>query len=119
MGGRMFVKFPQTICIHYNGIIGAAIGTLIPNIILALVYNIPVALKYSATNIKTYIKEYLIPLFISFSFTIYIGYLLVIIISPDSLIKLFINGLILISIFSLLYSILSFRQELKKYFKFN
>ena len=43
--------------IQYYSIIGVAIGTLIPNIILALVYNIPVACKFSNISIFEYLKK--------------------------------------------------------------
>jgi O-antigen/teichoic acid export membrane protein len=52
----------SVILVKEYGMIGAAIGTLIPNVLLALFYNIPVALKYSSTHMRTYIKEYLLPL---------------------------------------------------------
>ncbi|WP_294965522.1 hypothetical protein [Sulfurimonas sp.] len=104
------------VLVREYGMIGAAIGTLIPNIVLALFYNIPVSLKYSCTCMKTYIKEYLIPLFISFASTLYIGYLLQDVITPDSILKLFANGMIIVLFFTLLYALLAFKKELRSRF---
>jgi len=104
------------VLVQHYGMIGAAIGTLIPNIVLALFYNIPVALKYSSTCMKTYIKEYLIPLFISFASALYIGYLLQDIITPDSIIKLFANGMLIVIFFTSLYGLLAFKKELRTNF---
>jgi len=46
--------------IQTYSILGVAIGTLIPNIILALVYNIPIACKFSGISVFTYVKKALI-----------------------------------------------------------
>lgn len=101
------------VLVKQYGMIGAAIGTLIPNIVLALLYNIPVALKYSSTPMKIYIKEYLVPLFISFVTALYVGYLLQNIIIPDSIVKLFANGMLIVVFFSTLYALLAFKKELR------
>lgn len=103
----------SVILVKEYGMIGAAIGTLIPNVLLALFYNIPVALKYSSTHMRTYIKEYLLPLFISFSTALYLGYLLQDFITPDSILKLMLNGSIIVLLFASLYALLAFKKELK------
>ena len=43
--------------IQYYSIIGVAIGTLIPNVILAIVFNIPVACKFSGISVFLYLKK--------------------------------------------------------------
>jgi len=43
--------------IQNYSIVGVAIGTLIPNILLALVYNIPTACKFSKISIFLYLKK--------------------------------------------------------------
>ena len=103
----------SVILVKEYGMIGAAIGTLIANVLLALFYNIPVALKYSSTHMRTYIKEYLLPLFISFSTALYLGYLLQDFIIPDSIMKLMLNGSIIVLLFASLYALLAFKKELK------
>lgn len=94
------------------GMIGAAIGTLIPNIILALFYNIPQSLRYSSTHASIYIINYLLPLIIAFSITFILATLLQDIIIPDSIIKLLINGFSIITIFTFLYFSLAFQNYL-------
>jgi len=102
--------------VHHYGMIGAAVGTLIPNIVFALFYNIPVALQYTSTSIKSYLKAYLLPLLVSFVSALYIGYVLQELIVPDSIIKLFFNGLIVMIFFSLLYGLFAFQKELRSKF---
>jgi len=43
--------------IQYYSIIGVAIGTLIPNVLLAFIYNIPVACKFSKLSVFLYFKN--------------------------------------------------------------
>jgi len=43
--------------IQYYSIIGVAIGTLIPNILIAIMYNIPIACKFSGISIVSYVKN--------------------------------------------------------------
>ena len=43
--------------IQFYSIIGVAIGTLIPNIVLAIVYNIPISCKFSGISIFEYLKQ--------------------------------------------------------------
>ncbi|SFV70059.1 O-antigen flippase Wzx [hydrothermal vent metagenome] len=95
------------------GMIGAAIGTLIPNIFLALFYNIPQALKYSSTKLRVYLLEYLLPLLTALTVTFILATLLQDIIIPDSIIKLFLNGFSILVIFTSLYYILAFRKKPK------
>ena len=104
------------ILVHYYGMIGAAIGTLIPNIVFALFYNIPVALQYSSTSIKSYLKSYLFPLLVSFVSTLYLGHILQEFIVPDSILKLFFSGLIVSIFFSVLYGLFAFYKELRSKF---
>ena len=40
--------------IRYFGIVGVAIGTLVPNVIMAVVFNIPVGLKFAGLSFKDY-----------------------------------------------------------------
>jgi len=98
--------------VNYYGMIGAAIGTLIPNIVFAIFYNIPVALKYTSISIKSYFKWYLLPLIVSFSSTMYIGVMIQDLIVPDSIIKLFLNGLIIGIFFSALYGGFYFKKKI-------
>jgi len=104
------------ILVHYYGMIGAAIGTLIPNIVFALFYNIPVALQYSSISIKSYLKSYLLPLLVTFASTLYIGHILQEFIVPDSILKLFFNGLIVSIFFSVFYGLFAFHKELRSKF---
>ena len=91
------------------GMIGAAIGTLIPNVLLALFYNIPQALKYSSTKSSVYMREYILPLLIAFAVTFVFATLLQGIIIPDSIVKLFLNGFSILIIFTTLYYLLAFQ----------
>lgn len=100
------------ILVHQYGMIGAAIGTLIPNILFALFYNIPVSLKYTSTSFITYAKTYLLPLSFSFAIVFYMGTLLIELIIPNNLFKLFIDGLILLLCFATIYGLLSLKKEL-------
>jgi len=100
------------ILVQKYGMIGAAIGTLIPNILLALVYNIPVTIQYSKISIKHYLKTYLLPLTVAFTATLYLGKLLQSYLVPDTIIKLISNGVIITIIFSVLYGFLAFPKVL-------
>ena len=105
------------ILVYQYGMIGAAIGTLIPNILFAIFYNIPVSLKYTSTSFITYLKTYLIPLGFSFATVFYIGTILTTYIIPDNILKLFVDGLILLICFSTIYGSLTFKETLiKKFF---
>ena len=99
------------ILVHYYGMIGAAIGTLIPNIVFAMFYNIPETLRYSSISTGAYLKEYLLPLFASFASALYMGQILQELIVPDSIIKLCLNGLIVMIFFSFLYGVFAFQKE--------
>lgn len=103
--------------VSYYGMIGAAVGTLIPNIILALIYNIPVALKYTATSIYDYTFKYIIPLFTSASISMYFGYEIKDYIQADSILNLFIISFFAVMFFSLVYVLLGFNKELKSFIK--
>lgn len=45
------------ILIRFLGIRGVALGTLIPNLFLAIAFNIPAACKFASINIFAYLKE--------------------------------------------------------------
>lgn len=45
------------ILIRYIGIIGVALGTLIPNFLLMIFFNIPIGLKFSGITLKEYFKQ--------------------------------------------------------------
>jgi len=100
------------ILVQKYGMIGAAIGTLIPNIIFAVFYNIPVSLRYTSTHFMIYIKSYLLPLIFSTGLVFYIGYELQKVIIPDSIGNLLINGIVLVLCFILIYGF----SEIKKIF---
>jgi O-antigen/teichoic acid export membrane protein len=100
------------ILVHQYGMIGAAIGTLIPNILFALFYNIPVSLKYTSISFITYCKTYLLPLAFSFTVVFYMGNILVELIVPNTLLKLCLDGFILLLCFATIYGLLSFKKEL-------
>jgi O-antigen/teichoic acid export membrane protein len=93
------------------GMIGAALGTLIPNIFLALFYNIPQALKYSSTQLRVYLREYLLPILIALTVTFILATLLQDIIIPNSIVKLFLNGFSILVIFTSFYYLLTFRKK--------
>jgi len=107
----------SVILVHYYGMIGAAIGTLIPNLILALLYNIPVALRYTSITIYRYLFSYLLPLLIAISITFYLGVELKNYIIPNTLFNLFFNAMVITIIFSILYLSMGFYQEFKNYLK--
>lgn len=100
-------------------ILGVAIGTLIPNLFLAIVYNIPVACRFSKVNIFYYIKNVilktiLIGLFVFFS----MNYLLIDI-KIDSIFELFFYGFITMISFVIIYFVFALNKiEQKKILSF-
>ncbi len=103
------------ILVREYGMIGAAIGTLIPNVLLAIFYNIPQSLKYSSTEFRVYMKTYLLPLSIAFVVTFVLATLQQEIIIPNSIIKLFISGISILTVFTSLYYLLAFRTRPEVY----
>ncbi len=99
------------------GMIGAAIGTLIPNLLIALFYNIPTAIYYSEIRVTTYLKEFLLPLMSALGLTLYLGEKLRHIIVPETFFTLCLDGLILLILFASLYSLLGFSKELKRFYQ--
>ncbi|MBL1243810.1 MAG: hypothetical protein COA39_005360 [Sulfurimonas sp.] len=99
------------ILVKEYGMIGAALGTLIPNIFLALFYNIPQTLKYSSTQIRVYLREYLLPILIALTVTFILATLLQDIIIPNSIVKLFLNGFSILVIFTSFYYLLAFPKK--------
>jgi len=100
------------ILVSKYGMIGAAIGTLIPNIFFALFYNIPVSLKYTSTSFLTYMKTYLLPLIFSFIITFYLGNILITYIVPNNILKLLMDGLIILLSFAFIYGGLTLKRDI-------
>lgn len=46
----------SVILVRYIGIIGVAIGTLIPNLVIGSVYNIPIACKFAGVSVRYFFK---------------------------------------------------------------
>ncbi len=95
-------------------IVGVALGTFIPNVILAFVYNIPAAIKFSELSFKEYFR-------ISIMRTLFIGFVtLAIAIGlynfayPDNLLIIFVYTLIIIAVYILLTWILGMERWEKK-----
>ncbi len=92
-------------------IIGVALGTLIPNIFFALVYNIPVSCKFSKISVFYYLKEVVFK-------TIVLGCIVYAVFyifssgSINSILDLLIYGLLCVSCFTILYYI--FMKEIDK-----
>lgn len=105
------------ILVKQYGMVGAAIGTLLPNVILALFYNIPATLKYSGVNIGEYLRGYLFPFAAVFAGTLYLGYLLKGLIVPDAIIKLGFDAVLVMLVFSLVYGIFTFPKEAELLYK--
>jgi len=103
----------SVILVYQYGMIGAAIGTLIPNAMIALFYNIPTALKYAESTFLYYFGKFLLPLAIALGVSIYLSSLLKELIPADSIMTLFIDGGVMMIIFALLYIPLNFRDEIK------
>jgi len=95
------------------GMIGAAVGTLIPNVLFALFYNIPVSLRYTSTRLSVYTKAYVLPLIISVGLVFYMGSALLTYITPDSIGKLLIDGMILLFSFLLIYRLPEIKKKRK------
>lgn len=56
------------ILVNQFGIVGAAMGTLIPNVFFALFYNIPKTLTYTNQSFSHYLFDFIIPLMIATCF---------------------------------------------------
>jgi len=100
--------------VQQYGMIGAAIGTLIPNLLLAIFYNIPTALRYSHMSLLEYFTSYLIPLMLSLVLTLFIGHSICTVLPADTLWLLVLDGFILVLLFVLSYGVLGFYKELKE-----
>ena len=107
------------ILVKEYGMIGAAIGTLIPNVLLALFYNIPQSLKYSSTSVTNYFKKYLLHLSIAFSFSFIVASYLKDIILPNSMMNIMLNGFSISILFASLYFILTLKKEFKLFTSLN
>ena len=95
-------------------LMGVAIGTLIPNFILAFIYNIPVACKFANIKIYEYIKTTilptLIPLFIALLGSFYIKSIL----DTSSIVQLLMGLISTIFIFILIYLLIGLNKEEKE-----
>jgi len=95
------------------GMVGAAIGTLIPNAALALFYNIPAGLHYTSMPLMQYFRTAIAPLAVALGFTLYLGMQLRSFIAPESIVTLLSDGVIMMLIFALLYFLLCFNRDMK------
>jgi len=91
------------IFIKYYGIVGVAFGTLIPNIILALIYNIPVASKFTNNSISNFFKIAIKGNILSGLITAIIAYSLFYLFQPTTLIAIVINGISVLIIYLIVY----------------
>ncbi|HAR63406.1 MAG TPA: hypothetical protein DF296_05705 [Candidatus Margulisbacteria bacterium] len=94
------------ILIRYIGIIGVAIGTIIPNAVLAFVYNVPKACKFANVSLWKYVKE-------SFGSAIAIGMIVILIAYqlyrfhyPDTIFLLFLYSSLVSITYLILYYII-------------
>jgi O-antigen/teichoic acid export membrane protein len=105
------------ILVYQFGMLGAAIGTLVPNVLLALFYNIPVMLRYTTIGIHRYFFSYVLPLGIALAITFYVGHALKLAFMPETFFALFLNGVVMVLLFGVLYLMLGFYKELKNFIK--
>ncbi|WP_108063259.1 oligosaccharide flippase family protein [Poseidonibacter lekithochrous] len=92
-------------------IIGVALGTLIPNIFFAIIYNIPVSCKFSKISVFYYLKEVVFKTII-LGCIVYGVFYIFTSSSINSILDLLIYGLLCVSCFTILYYI--FMNEIDK-----
>jgi len=97
--------------IQYYSIVGVAIGTIIPNLFLALIYNIPIACKFSGISILTYLKKAVLKNIITGIMVYTILYYLSQSTIEMSFVLLLIYGFISVILFCLFYYILWFNTN--------
>ncbi len=85
--------------LHFFGIIGIALGMLIPNIILAIVYNIPQAASYAEISIWKYLWEVSLKTQLLTLVSGLIAYALYITYYPETIFLMILQG----SIFAIVY----------------
>jgi len=105
--------------VHQYGMLGVALGTLIPNVLIALFYNIPTSIYHSKIKLSTYIIHFLMPLLTAIVITFYVGEALRYLITPTTIFMLCLNGTLIIILFLLLYALLGFPKELKRFYQNN
>jgi len=95
-------------------ILGVAIGTLIPNLFLAIVYNIPVACKFSNVSIFNYSKDVIFKTLFTGVFIFFVMDYLLINIKIDSILELFYYGFISMIFFIIVYFFVALSKIEKK-----
>lgn len=92
--------------IQYYSIIGVAIGTLIPNILMAIFYNIPVACKFSKITVYSYLKKAILKNIITGLIVYIILFLLLQIANDISFVMLLLYGFTSVMLYCTIYYIL-------------
>ena len=100
--------------IQYYSIVGVAIGTLIPNIFLAIVYNIPKACKFSNISIIEYVKKAIIKNIITGLIVYTILFFLSQLTNEITFVLLLFYGFISMLFYCLIYYVLWLDNEQKK-----
>jgi len=99
--------------IQYYSILGVAIGTLIPNILLALMYNIPTACKFSSISIFHYFNEVILKNIFIGAAVYFILFLICRQPNEISFILLILYGLLSLFLFCFIYYLLCLSKQQK------
>ncbi len=106
--GYNFDNYP-----NFN-IIGVALGTLIPNVILALVFNIPIAVKFCETSFKEFFKTSILKTHIAGTVYLTIAVALYFLIPPSNIWIILLNSSISAVIFLVVFYLIGFESWEKK-----
>lgn len=95
-------------------ILGVAIGTLIPNLLLAIVYNIPAACKFSKVSIFYYVKTVLLKILFLAALVFFSLYFIMEDIQISSIYELLMYGFLSMMLFCTLYYLVCLKIEEKR-----
>ncbi len=89
--------------IRHLGILGVALGTLIPNFFIAIFFNIPIALKFSGITLKEYLQQSVIHSLWIGAVTFVFAYILYRIHYPETLLLLFAYSCATVILYLIMY----------------
>ena len=91
------------ILIHYIGIVGVAIGTIAPNVLMAIFFNVPEGCRFSSITIKEFFKQAIWRTLWIGALTAGLTHLVSLVFFPDNFLQLLISFVISGSIYLVLY----------------
>lgn len=91
------------VLIRYIGIIGVALGTLIPNVVLGLAYNIRAACKFSNLSLAEYFKQSILKTLAIGGIVFAVAYGLYVFRYPETFLAVFLYSVVVCIIYVLLF----------------